>query len=138
MDNSIRTQLESLVGKKLHYEKQNIELKNFKEIAGNICIVTDVRTFQFYPNEIQEKFLDKISEPKEEGTFNPPSLLEKKSFVELPAENLTIKTALMEALQNLKSDPNFLSQAKGVCEIANTMINVQKTEIEMVKLQKNL
>lgn len=138
MDNATKTQLENIVGKKVHYEKQNITIKKFKEIAGNICIVTDLRTFQFYPNEVQEKFIDKITEIKTEGSFTPPTPLEKKAFVELPSENLTIKSALMDALQKVKEDPTFLNQAKSICEISNTMVNIQKMEIEMVKLQKNL
>lgn len=138
MDNAIKTQLDSLVGKTVHYEKQNIMIQKFKEVAGNICIVTDARTFQFFPNEVQEKFLDKLSDRKDEGTFTPPTPLEKKTFVELPSENMTIKSALMDALQKVKADPAFLNQAKSICEISNTMVNIQKMEIEMVKLQKNL
>lgn len=138
MDNATRIQLESFIGSIVHYEKQNITIKKFKEIAGNICVVTDLRTFQFYPDEIQEKFLDKISDAKEEGTFTPPTKIEEKSFVALPEENNTVKGALLEALKKVKDDPNYLQQAKGICEIANTMVNIQKTEIEMIKLQKDL
>lgn len=138
MESSIKARLEALVGTTVHYEKQNVKIEKFKEIAGNICIVTDVRSFQFYPNEIEESFLNKILPPKTPGTYTPPSVLEKKAFVELPAENISIKTTLMEALDKVKTDPSFLNQAKSICEITNTIVNVQKLEIEMIKLQKDL
>lgn len=138
MDNATKIQLDSFVGCRVHYEKQNIKIEKYKEIAGNICIVTDLRTFQFYPEEIQEKFLDKISDAKEEGTFTPPSAIEKKTFVALPEENATIKLELVDILKKVKEDPTFLAQAKGICEIVNTMVNIQKTEIELIKFQKDL
>lgn len=138
MDNNIKEHLDLMVGKSFHYEKQNIKILKYKEIAGNVCIVTDQRTFQFYPEEFYDNFLNKISDAKEPGSFSPPSEIEKKSFVALPEENLKIKDTLMEALKKVKEDPSFLLQAKAICEITNTMVNIQKTEIELIKLQKDL
>ena len=138
MDNATKIQLDALVNSTVHYEKQNIIIKKYKEIAGNICVVTDARTFQFYPEEIQSKFIDKISDAKEEGSFDPPTEIEKKTFVALPEENTTIKQTLLDTLKKVKEDPSFLLQAKAICEITNTMVNVQKMEIELIKLQKDL
>ncbi|WP_418124295.1 hypothetical protein ACNFU2_06610 [Chryseobacterium sp. PTM-20240506] len=138
MDNTIKTELESLVGKKIYYQKQNVTIQKYKEIAGNICIVTDSRTFQFYPDEIRDKFLNMISEEKDEGSYPPGSDLERKTFAVIPKENSSIKDALMEALKKVKEDPTFLQQAKAICDITNTMVNVQKTEIEIIKLQKEV
>ena len=56
MDNATKIQLDSFIGATVHYEKQNIKIEKYKEVAGNICVVTNVRTFQFYPEEIQSKF----------------------------------------------------------------------------------
>ena len=138
MDNATKIQLDSFIGQTVHYEKQNITIKKYKEVAGCICIVTDVRTLQFYPEEVQEKFIDKISDEKEKGTFIPPSRIEKQSFVALPDENVTIKSSLLEALKKVKEDPGYLAQAKSICEITNALVNVQKTEIEMIKISKEL
>ena len=138
MDNATKIQLDSFIGATVHYEKQNIKIEKYKEVAGNICIVTNVRTFQFYPGEIQEKFLDKISDAKEEGSFIPPTEIEKKSFVALPEENITVKNTILEMLEKIKKDPNSIDQAKAIFLGVNTLVNVQKTEIEMIKLQKDL
>lgn len=138
MDNATKTQLDGFIGATVHYEKQNITIKKYKEVAGCICIVTDGRTLQFYPNEVQEKFIDKISDAKESGDFTPPSEIEKKAFVALPEENVTLKQSLMEALKKVKEDPGYLQQAKAMCDITNALVNIQKTEIEMIKLSKEL
>lgn len=138
MDNATKIQLDSFIGATVHYEKQNIKIEKYKEVAGNICVVTDLRTFQFYPGEIQEKFLDKISDAKEEGSFIPPTEIEKKSFVSLPEENITVKNTILEMLDKIKKDPSSIEQAKAIFLGVNTLVNVQKTEIEMIKLQKDL
>lgn len=138
MDNATKIQLDSFIGATVHYEKQNIKIEKYKEVAGNICVVTNVRTFQFYPEEIQSKFLDKISDAKEEGSFIPPTEIEKKSFVALPEENITVKNTILEMLEKIKKDPSSIEQAKAIFLGVNTLVNVQKTEIEMIKLQKDL
>lgn len=138
MDNATKIQLDSFIGATVHYEKQNIKIEKYKEVAGNICVVTNVRTFQFYPEEIQSKFLDKISDAKEEGSFIPPTAIEKKSFVALPEENITVKNTILEMLEKIKKDPSSIEQAKAIFLGVNTLVNVQKTEIEMIKLQKDL
>ena len=138
MDNATKIQLDSFIGATVHYEKQNIKIEKYKEVAGNICVVTNVRTFQFYPEEIQSKFLDKISDAKEEGSFIPPTEIEKKSFVALPEENITVKNTILEMIEKIKKDPSSIDQAKAIFLGVNTLVNVQKTEIEMIKLQKDL
>ena len=138
MDNATKIQLDSFIGATVHYEKQNIKIEKYKEVAGNICVVTNVRTFQFYPEEIQSKFLDKISDAKEEGSFIPPTEIEKKTFVALPEENITVKNTILEMLEKIKKDPSSIDQAKAIFLGVNTLVNVQKTEIEMIKLQKDL
>ena len=138
MDNATKIQLDSFIGATVHYEKQNIKIEKYKEVAGNICVVTNVRTFQFYPEEIQSKFLDKISDAKEEGSFIPPTEIEKKTFVALPEENTTVKNTILEMLEKIKKDPSSIEQAKAIFFGVNTLVNVQKTEIEMIKLQKDL
>ena len=138
MDNATKIQLDSFIGATVHYEKQNIKIEKYKEVAGNICVVTNVRTFQFYPEEIQSKFLDKISDAKEDGSFIPPTEIEKKSFVALPEENITVKNTILEMLEKIKKDPSSIDQAKAIFLGVNTLVNVQKTEIEMIKLQKDL
>ena len=41
-------------------------------------------------------------------------------------------------LEKIKKDPSSIDQAKAIFIGVNTLVNVQKTEIEMIKLQKDL
>ena len=132
-----RKQLETLVGKKIYFNKQMMKFESFKEVNDNICIATSARIFQFYPFEVEEQFLNIISYEKKDGTLAHPADI-TGALITLPAENSTIKDTLLEVIKKIKEDPGFLPQAKGVCEAINTMVNVQKTEIEMIKLQKDI
>jgi hypothetical protein len=132
MDNSIKNQLEVLVGKSVRLNSNTYLIKNYKEVAGNICIITDSRTFQFYPNEIQENFLDLLDDPDKESIQKPLTL------PSVSQENVTIKSTLLATMLKLKEDPTYIAQAKGICEVVNTMVNVQKTEMEMIKLHNDL
>ncbi|KNB61004.1 hypothetical protein [Chryseobacterium sp. Hurlbut01] len=138
MNSATKIQLDELVGKRVHFNKQNIKIEKYKEIGGSICVVTNLRTLQFFAEEIQEKFLDIISDEKEAGTFEPPTAIEKHAFVALPSENTTVKESLLDALKKVKEDPNYVNQAKSICLIANAIVDIQKTEIEMIRLQKDI
>ena len=144
MDANISNQLNGLVDKTIFYQGQNLKILKWKLVGGNYCIVTDARTLQFYPSEIQLNFLEKYEEEKSEEVIRkdaPPSKVsteKPKVAVVIPAENETIKETLLDIMKKVKEDPAFLAQAKVICEITNTMVNVQKTEIDMVKLQNSI
>lgn len=134
MDNSIREKLEQLVNKEVAYEGTIHKISKYKEIGGNICVVTDKRTFQFYPNEIQKEFLDRIFQHNTSADLvvknEPPAIV-------VPEENKTIKELLMEAIKKVNEDPNFIKQAKSICDIANTMVNIQKAELDILRMEKD-
>lgn len=50
------------------------------------------------------------------------------------AENIELKATLMEMLTKVKNSPEAIPQAREICAIANSMVNIQKTEIEMLKM----
>lgn len=134
MDNSIREKLDQLVDKEFVYEGTVYKISKYKEIGGNICVVTDKRTFQFYPSEIQKEFLDKIS------LHNTADLVIKNEIptIMLPEENKTIKELLMEAIKKVKDDSSYIKQAKSICDIANTMVNIQRAELDILRMEKNV
>ena len=136
MDANISKQLDELVDKVFFYNGKNYKTVKWKLVAGMYCIVTTSETLQFFPSKIQEDFFDKI-EDEEAGEiiqkFSKP--VEKVNVVALPSENTTIKETLLETLKKVKENPDYIPQAKAICEITNAMVNVQKTEIDMIKLQ---
>ncbi len=51
-------------------------------------------------------------------------------------ENTKIKDALLDMLDKVSKNPVHISQAKAVCDIANTMVNIQKNEIALIQMMK--
>jgi len=49
-------------------------------------------------------------------------------------ENVQVKEALMSMLAKVSASPSAIPQAKAVCDIANTMVNIQKNEIQMIQM----
>lgn len=148
MDAEISKQLEDLVGKTIFFQGQNHKIEKWKLVGGNYCIVTNARTLQFYPSEIQLQFLDKIEDEQAAEVIRRYSHLQNYSSqhnttsnnfaIVLPEENKVIKQTLLDVLKKVKDDPGYLAQAKAVCEVTNTMVNVHKAEIELMKLQNDM
>lgn len=40
----------------------------------------------------------------------------------------------MDMLKKVSTSPNAIPQAKAVCDIANTMVNIQKNEIQLIQM----
>ena len=140
METNISNQLDQMINQTFFYQGQNLKIEKWKLVGGNYCIVTNSRTLQFYPSEIQLKFLDKLEDEQSTEVVRKFSGSSESSnvVVVLPEENTTIKETLLDTLKKIKEDPNYLAQAKAICEVTNTMVNVQKIEIEMYKIQKSI
>lgn len=50
------------------------------------------------------------------------------------AENVLVKNALMDMLKKVSTSSSAIPQAKAVCDIANTMVNIQKNEIQLIQM----
>jgi hypothetical protein len=87
----------------------------------------------FLNSEIEE-FLDSLFEPVEKAKTETQILVPKKELLlfEPTAENKTIKETLLATLQKVKDDSTYIPQAKAVCEVVNSLIDVQKNEIQML------
>lgn len=136
MDQKIKDKLDALVGTTVKFAGDNYHVQKWKIIGGNYCVVTDKRTLQFYPDEVQRKFLNVIASPdqvapKQEQVYTSNQLV-------IPSENSTIKESLLEVLKRVKDDPGYIDQAKGVCNVVNTLVSIQKVEIEMHKLNERM
>lgn len=135
MDKNIKEHLEQLIDKEIIYQGTTHRISKYKEIGGNICVVTDKRTFQFYPNEIQKEFLDKIFQ---HNTSTDLVVKNKLPAIVVPEENKTIKEMLMEAIKKVDENPDYIKQARSICDIANTMVNIQKAELDFVRMERDV
>jgi len=138
MTDLINHALNKVVGTSKNYEGHDIYIERFKEIStGKICIYTHRSTLHFLESEIEEKFLNQLNEPKSPD-FRDKALVNQNTKALAgytpSAENVELKASLMEMLAKVKGNPVAIPQAKAVCEIAGVMIDLQKNELEMIKM----
>lgn len=137
MKDSINIALNRIVGLSKNYKGEDYYFERFKEIStGRICVYTHKTPLHFYESEITE-FLESLTDPISKD-FKEKALMHQNTKAlhgyTPSAENIEIKSTLMEMLAKVKSNPVAIPQAKAVCEIANTMVKIQRTELDMVRM----
>lgn len=150
MSNKV-TNLEQLKGKTFKLGQfdpsNNREFKatDVKYTTTNSVLFTDKRTFNFLKSEIKN-FLNliEIIEAKEpfkanlNDNENLPSTNNQKidlSVFEPTETQLKTQKALTDMLDKvLAGDKDAIPQAKAVCDIANTMVNMEKSQIQLMQL----
>lgn len=152
MDNSVKQQLEALNGKTFQLGSWDIINKKYfnvthSKIGGsNTLIFTKERTFNLLNSEVKE-FLSSIEIADKMVAELKPIKHNKRKKETLPAEKVDLnifqpsetqkktQDALTTMLDKvLKGDANAIPQAKAVCDIANTMVNMEKSQIQLMQL----
>lgn len=145
----LKSELDALIGKTVSYENKNVKIDRYKVVSGtNVIVYLDGRPKNFYIEEV-EKFLKELKDP---GT------LEKKPFMPTLQQSLdenpttavinepdtattqskTIKDSLIEMMELVKKDAVNIPQAKAMLDIANAIVNVQKTELQAIELRNRI
>ncbi|MGM8362113.1 hypothetical protein ACSV4D_09385 [Flavobacterium sp. ARAG 55.4] len=125
--------LDAIIGKTFYYKGKNITIDKYKEVNSTNTVVFAPHPMNFLNHEIPE-FLDNLFEPTNKPLTAAQVLVPQKKLIvfEPTAENKAIKETLLETLQKVKDDPNYIKQAKAVCEVVNSFVEIQKNEIQML------
>lgn len=153
MTDKLEQQLLNIRGEYIKYDTKTYGVINFKKMTGSIVIYTDKRTFNFLNSEIDD-FLENIEviETKQpfkaniaasafnidSSTEKLPTIKENKSlalYQQTDAQK-QIQSSLLDMLKKVQENPKIIPQAKAVCEIANAMVNMEKTQIQLLRLSK--
>lgn len=139
MEKETINKLESIVGKNFSYKGKNIEILKYKPVGGTNVVIFMPSPKNFLESEL-ENFFDELGSPlEEELKLNQVAIPEKKLQVFEPTkENETVKATLLETLQKVKEDKNYIPQAQAICGIVNQIVSVQKTEIQMIDLANKI
>lgn len=150
MNNNITT-LEQLKGKTFKLGqfdpsiKKKYTLNDIKYNDVSTVLFTDKRTFNLLKHEIKN-FLNLIEVVEAKEPFkanlndekNLPSTNTQKidlSVFEPTETQLKTQNALTDMLDKvLAGDKDAIPQAKAVCDIANTMVNMEKSQIQLMQL----
>lgn len=109
------------IGNKYSYRKNNIEIKNIKNISGNVVVITSGKTFAFYEHEIN-KFFNELK-PYKKMLSNKTTLIKQENN-----DQDEIKSLLFEAIKRVKDDKNYVAQANAICNITSQLISIKKLE----------
>lgn len=119
-------QLNELVGKDFNYKGKNLTVFNWKKVGSLYVVNTTIQVYNFLESEV-DMFISELSEIKE---------IVIKAFNAEPQHNemnITISQTLMEALNKVKHNKEYIQQANAICNIVSQMINIQKIEIQLLK-----
>jgi REP element-mobilizing transposase RayT len=105
-----------LEGLKYNYKGENIIIQKVKKVNGNIVVITNKRTFNFTESEADEfeKSLDKYKEEKP---------------ISINTADFNLNDVLIEAINRVRVDKNYIQQANAICNITSQMINIKKLEL---------
>jgi hypothetical protein len=154
MTQSFQKELDDLKGVPFKYDNLVFTLNSWRKREGKYILETDRRTFVLFQKELKN-FLYKITkvengtswEPKTlpEIPLNPPedtvedSDEEQKvdlAIYEPTTTQKELQESLMDALKKVQENPNYIPQAKAVCDIGNTIINMEKNQIQLMNAVK--
>ena len=136
-------QLEQLINESKMYNGKKIVIKSYKEVGTTIVVKTNGRTLNFLPSEIDLFFKDLKEVPAEKERSLPATSNSKQGIVingyQPTAENITLKNSLMNVLEEInkgKVTKDKIQKAKSICDVANTIVNIQKAEIALINAVK--
>lgn len=135
MTEDLKNKLDAIVGKEFNYQGENIKIERYKYVNNTNVVVFTPRPNNFLVDEVPG-FLEQLYVPTEKPiTAKQFSIPENKmKTFEPTAENATVKATLLETLEKVKKDASYIPQATAVCSVVSQIVNVQKTEIQMLAL----
>jgi hypothetical protein len=142
-----REKLNSLNGASFLWrgKRFNVTAVKFSGVIRNYCIITDKRTFAHDHVGKFEAWLGEITvlngtEQIKEFKPNNKQVMETETnlAVTAAAKNVaTVTEGLLEAFNSIKANPTEENIKKGhaLSSIANTMVNVGKLQVDILKLK---
>jgi len=119
--------LQGLIGKTVMYNTRNYKLLYF-ETEGDITRVgTDKKMLKFKNGQLEE-FLKELSEVEE---TNLQIYKETSKGITLVSQ---MQDVIMDNIKKVQANPDYVPQAKEINKNVNSMIDLAKTQIEMLKI----
>jgi hypothetical protein len=127
------SKLDAIVGKTFNYKGKNVTIDKYKLVGGTNVVVFMPSPINFLNSEIND-FLDSLFDPIEKVKTEAQILVPKNELLlfEPTAENKKIKETLLATLEKVRDNAAYIPQAKAVCEVVNSFVDVQKNEIQML------
>lgn len=106
-----------LINGKFNYKGKNLFIQNAKKVGNNIVVITNVQSYNLLENEVEE-FIENLLPYKE------------KEIKVSEIESFNIHSVLIEAIERVKNDKEYIQQANAICNITSQLINIRKLELK--------
>lgn len=152
MTTDFNTQLDELRNQTFKSENQTYQFISWRKNGDKFILETDRRTFVLFKHELEEllRTIELVKNSKPFVASSPGNKTENTESKNLPTTSNKIsldiyepndtqkelQKSLLNALEKVQLDPKYIPQAKSVCEIANTLINIEKNQINMMNAAK--
>jgi len=124
--------LKKMIGKSFLYMGTEYIVKEIAKIEVDLYrIVTDKRIIRLTWSELQKDFMP-IMTAKEKST----GIILYRGLQLETAQLKDLGNILMDNIRKVQENAAYIGQAKSVNESARTLIDLKRTQIEMVKLVK--
>jgi len=129
---------DALIGKTFNYNRKNIVIERYKEVSGTNLVFFDNQSriiCNIYCTELDD-FIENLFEPLEKDLqpYQVAVPVNELAVFEPIKDNESVKRTLLETLEKVKNDKEYIPQAKAVVDIVNSMVNVQRSELDLYKM----
>lgn len=144
----MQERLDLLIDKKFNYKDKIITITKWKKVGVTYVVFTDKQTYNFFENEI-DFFIDnlipvrvKLKEgvlEKRQIELKNVSIQEENMEVQQVYSNIELKketdlsVILLDTIQKVQKDKNYIGQANAICNIVSQMINIKKLELQLAR-----
>ncbi len=141
MRNKSISKLDDIIGIEKIYERKLITIKSYNSVGEVIIIVTNGRSITIKENEV-DSFISKLEAPGNAKQILPAKINQQHKIIingyNPSAENVALKKSLMNVLEELSKTTTDaeIKKARAICDVANTMVNIQKAEIQLINTIK--
>jgi hypothetical protein len=125
----LKSKLDSMIGKTYMYrtETQKVISYEFKDSTGKIIIITNKSTIMFSFSDAKEKLTDFLICEEEKNIDVAIYKPEISSTVMIDVKNI-----LMDNIKKVQDDKEYIPQAIAINKNVKSIIELAKTEIEMI------
>lgn len=131
METVHKNQLNELMNKTFVYKNKQITLLSYKQVNSTIVISTSKQTINFLESELNQfyKDLELVTLPEAKSFKPSPQIVDyQKTEIHTKLES-ALSTMIDKVLENKEAIP----QATALCNITNSMVNLEKQQINFLK-----
>ena len=124
--------LKILIDKTFSYKGNIITIKDVKLVSTTYVVKTDKRTYNFFESEVDIFISDlkNVSMQEKKDELKPYKMEESERNI-VPIQETDLKVILLETINKVRTNKEYIGQANAICNVVTQMINVQKLEIQL-------